>query len=199
MPCKTSVYTYSGTRKSLFLEVFCGNSVQEYLVYIRRGRVYVQTFIRTPYPQFGKMIHEFYVCAECNYLYNSPQRPHTRNINTYIVQCVRKSDDVWSTMSSIDEFMNYINSNASDAENRVGYALKRYFGVLQVGENLDYCCEGKGPAIYLSCKNDSIVSYRRPTRSPPDQICLGDTIILYTASEGETRRVVPGVDCFPSI
>jgi len=193
MKCRQStLYTYSRTQRALFLDIFCGNETKEYIVYVRTGRVFVQEYYRTPSPRFGRMVHEFYLCAECNYLYNSESRPHTRNIDIYTVQCVRKSEDEWRGMSSIDSFINYINSNITDAENKVREAIDEYFKTINVGDRLEYCCEGGGAAIFLSCRDDTIVSYRRPIPSPQGVLCLGDVHELYPE-----MRVIRGEECVP--
>ena len=198
MKCRQStVYTYSSTMRSLFLEVFCGNSVEEYLVYVRGNRIYVQRFFRTPYPRFGPMVHELYICAECNSLYWNENRKPDRNIDIYVVQCVPFTEDEWKSMSTIEEFIGYLNLNFTNAESRIPTAVRYFFGFVTplLGQNMDNCCEGKGPAYFLSCDDKTIVAYRRPLRSPqPDMVCLGDIVAL---SEEGSEVIEHGEECYP--
>ncbi len=95
-------------------------------------------------------------------------------------------------MDSIDSFINYINSNITDAENKVREAIDEYFKTINVGDRLEYCCEGNGAAIFLSCRDDTTVSYRRPIPSPQGILCLGDIHELYPET-----RVIRDEECVP--
>jgi len=188
----TSFITPSATGNSLFLEVFCNNSTQEYLVYSRRKRLYIQEFIRYPRPRFGKLIYSVFLCAECNYFYYK-NKNRTKNIDIYGVKCIELTQDEWSQLNSINDFMRFINEKSDEVISELATLLRQYFFSLvdNIGTNLEKCCgDDNGPALFFSCVDRTTVSYKRPRLLQTNLACFGDTHKLYPTSEIE-----PGEEC----
>lgn len=164
MKCRIEdYYNYSRTGRAVFLYIETSQGKKEYIVhYTPRGtRTIVQEFIRLPRPygaRFGKTINEFYVCVECNWFYT--RRNDTRSLDIYTIQCVKKSSDVWSNVP-VEQFVSvYLEENIQHAIDRLIRNIEKVFGTLPGIP--DDCCMGKGPAVFLSDKDLSSISYRRP-------------------------------------
>lgn len=198
MKCRTSSsITYSSTGRALFFDVFCRDQVLQYIAYVRRGRTFVQEFYRTPRPRFGRVVREFYVCAECNSLYINEEREMSRNIDIYVVQCIPLTESDWSGITSIQDFYTLLNNTFNDALERLTRAVDDYFGegnsVPLLGKDLDNCCEGNGPALFFSCEDLSVTSYRRPLSYSEGTLCLSPFYILTP----EGSEVEGSTECFP--